>query len=92
MLESMLKICIYTGINADVTLEDGRTTECEDSAILKQNSQFQIRLPRYLSIIGVGEAEQISNHSNNFFKALKQRLKLQQRASTWMIWRRIYMS
>ena len=45
MLESMLKICIYTGINADVTLEDGRTdgqrTECEDRArILKQNSQF----------------------------------------------------
>ena len=40
MLESMLKICIYTGINADVTLEDGRTTECEDRArILKQNSQ-----------------------------------------------------
>ena len=33
MLESMLKICIYTGINADVTLEDnGRTTECEDRA------------------------------------------------------------
>ena len=23
--QSMLKICIYTGINADVTLEDGRT-------------------------------------------------------------------
>ena len=22
--QSMLKICIYTGINADVTLEDGR--------------------------------------------------------------------
>ena len=40
MLESMLKICIYTGINADVTLEDARTTECEDRArILKQNSQ-----------------------------------------------------
>ena len=41
MLESMLKICIYIGINADVTLEDGqRTTECEDRAILKQNSQY----------------------------------------------------
>ena len=25
MLESMLKICIYTGINADVTLEDAQT-------------------------------------------------------------------
>ena len=41
----MLKICIYTGINADVTLEDdGRrtTTECEDRArILKQNSQLK---------------------------------------------------
>ena len=41
MLESMLKICIYTGINADVTLDDART-ECEDRArILKQNSQLQ---------------------------------------------------
>ena len=39
MLESILKICINTGINADVTLEDART-ECEDRArILKQNSQ-----------------------------------------------------
>ena len=37
--QSMLKICIYTGINADVTLDDART-ECEDRArILKQNSQ-----------------------------------------------------
>ena len=43
MLESMLKICIYIGINADVTLEDGqRTTECEDRAILKQNSQKEL--------------------------------------------------
>ena len=42
MLESMLKICLYTGINADVTLEDnGQRTECEDRArILKQNSQY----------------------------------------------------
>ena len=37
--QSMLKICIYTGINADVSLDDART-ECEDRArILKQNSQ-----------------------------------------------------
>ena len=44
MLESMLKICIYTGINADVTLEDART-ECEDRArILKQNSQLKCSL------------------------------------------------
>ena len=32
-------------------------------------------LPRYLPIIGVGEAEQISNHSSNFLKALKHRNK-----------------
>ena len=41
----MLKICIYIGINADVTLEDNGRTECEDRArILKQNSQFQPNL------------------------------------------------
>ena len=41
----MLKINIYIGINAHVTIvttDDGRrTTECEDRAILKQNSQLQ---------------------------------------------------
>ena len=37
--QSMLKICIYTGINADVSLDDAQT-KCEDRArILKQNSQ-----------------------------------------------------
>ena len=36
----MLKVCIYAGINADVSLDDAQT-ECEDRArILKQNSQF----------------------------------------------------
>ena len=38
----MLKIYIYIGINAHVTLVHGRRTECEDRArILKQNSQFE---------------------------------------------------
>ena len=42
----MLKINIYIGINAHVTIvttDDGRTTECEDRAILKQNSQYYDR-------------------------------------------------
>ena len=55
MLESMLKICIYTGINADVTLEDGRThgrTECEDRArILKQNSQLHALISLDLNVV-----------------------------------------
>ena len=35
-------------IRWDVTFVDGRTTECEDRAILKQNSQFIFhRLVRY---------------------------------------------
>ena len=46
MLESMLKICIYTGINADVTLEDGQRTECEDRA--------RIRNYIYVLIVAVG--------------------------------------
>ena len=38
----MLKICIYIGINAHVTLVHGQRTECEDRArILKQNSQLR---------------------------------------------------
>ena len=61
MLESMLKICIYTGINADVTLEDGQRTECEDRArILKQNSQlcFQRLEPPINSVRELAENKQ----------------------------------
>ena len=39
----MLKINIYIGINAHVTIvTDGQRTECEDRAILKQNSQKEL--------------------------------------------------
>ena len=46
----MLKIYIYIyiGINAHVTIVHGRT-ECEDRAILKRNSQFNIPMTEVLA-------------------------------------------
>ena len=58
MLESMLKICIYTGINADVTLEDGRNVKI-GLEFWKQNSQLLSLVDLQCCDVGAGNGERV---------------------------------